>query len=128
VILAAAGQDLVPGALNRVISAGIAVNPPAGVGAGIFGSLRLRHFGPRPLIEDGSVTSKSTSVINGELGYKFSDRLRLRLEGFNLFDAEVSDIDYFFESRLRNELEPVEDIHFHAAIPRSARVALQVSF
>jgi hypothetical protein len=120
VILAAAGQDLVPGALNRVISAGIAVNPPAGVGAGIFG--------PRPLIEDGSVTSKSTSVINGELGYKFSDRLRLRLEGFNLFDAEVSDIDYFFESRLRNELEPVEDIHFHAAIPRSARVALQVSF
>jgi outer membrane receptor protein involved in Fe transport len=112
----------------RVISAGVAVNPPAGVSAGTFGSLRLRHFGPRPLIEDGSVKSRSTSIVNGELGYKFSDRLRLRLEGFNLFDAEVSDIDYFFESRLRNEPEPVEDIHFHAAIPRSARVALQVSF
>jgi hypothetical protein len=54
--------------------------------------------------------------------------VRLFVEGFNLFDAEVSDIDYFFESRLRNEAEPVEDIHFHAAIPRSARVALQVSF
>jgi hypothetical protein len=40
----------------------------------------------------------------------------------------VSDIDYFFESRLQNEPEPVEDIHFHAAIPRSARVALQLSF
>jgi hypothetical protein len=123
-----AGEDFVPGALNRVISAGVAVNPPAGVSAGTFGSLRLRHFGPRPLIEDGSVQSRSTSIVNGELGYKFSDRLRLRLEGFNLFDAEVSDIDYFFASRLRNEPEPVEDIHFHAAIPRSARVALQVSF
>jgi hypothetical protein len=122
------GEDFVPGALNRVISAGIAVNPPSGVSAGPFASLRLRHFGPRPLIEDNSVESKSTSIVNGALGYKFSDRIRLTLDAFNIFDAEVSDIDYFFESRLRDEPEPVEDIHFHAAIPRSARVALQVSF
>jgi hypothetical protein len=54
--------------------------------------------------------------------------MRVMLEGFNIFDAEVSDIDYFFESRLRDEPAPVDDIHFHAAIPRSARVALQVSF
>jgi outer membrane receptor protein involved in Fe transport len=118
----------VPGALNRVISAGISVNPPAGRGAGPFGSARLRHFGPRPLTDDNSVKSQSTSIINGEIGYKFSDRLRLAVEAYNLFDAEVSDIDYFFESRLQGEPAPVEDIHFHAAIPRSARVALRVSF
>ena len=122
------GEHFVPGALNRVISGGIAVNPPPGVSAGPFGSLRLRHFGPRPLVEDNSVESRSTSIVNGELGYKFSDRVRLTLEGFNLFDAEVSDIDYYFESRLRDEPESVEDLHFHAAIPRSARVALRVSF
>jgi outer membrane receptor protein involved in Fe transport len=122
------GEDYVPGALNRVIAGGINFHPPAGTAAGVFGSFRVRHFGPRPLIEDNSVESKSTSIVNGEVGYKFSPRLRVILEAFNLFDAEVSDIDYFFESRLRNEPEPVEDIHFHAAIPRSARVALQVSF
>jgi hypothetical protein len=66
--------------------------------------------------------------MNGEIGYQFSERIRLVLEGFNLLDSEVSDIDYFFESRLRDEPEPVEDLHFHAAIPRSARVALRVSF
>ena len=121
-------EAFVPGALNRVISAGIAVNPPATVSAGPFGSLRLRHFGPRPLLEDNSRTSKSTSIVNGEVGYKFSERIRLVLEGFNLLDAEVSDIDYFFESRLRDEPRPVEDIHFHAAIPRSARFGLRVSF
>ena len=124
----APGEDFIPGALNRVISAGISVNPPAGVTRGPFGSVRLRHFGPRPLLEDNSVTSKSTSILNGELGYQFSNRVRLTAEGFNLFDAKVSDIDYFFESRLRDEPEPVEDLHFHAAIPRSARVALRVSF
>jgi hypothetical protein len=123
-----AGEDFVPGALNRVISAGMGVHPPPGVSAGPFGSLRLRHFGPRPLIEDNSVQSEQTSIVNGEVGYKFSERIRLTLEGFNLFDADVSDIDYFFESRLRDEPEPVEDIHFHAAIPRSARLALRVSF
>jgi hypothetical protein len=121
-------ERYVPGALNRVISAGINVNPPAGRGAGPFGSARVRHFGPRPLTEDNRVKSQSTSIVNGELGYKFSERLRLTVEAFNLFDAEVSDIDYFFESRLRDEPAPVEDIHFHAAIPRSARLALRVSF
>ena len=123
-----AGEDFVPGALNRVISAGYAVNPPAGVERGPFGSIRLRHFGPRPLLEDNSVKSKATSIVNGEIGYQFTHRMRLFAEGFNLFDAKVSDIDYFFESRLQNEPDPVEDIHFHAAIPRSGRVALRVSF
>jgi TonB dependent receptor/Carboxypeptidase regulatory-like domain/TonB-dependent Receptor Plug Domain len=122
------GENFIPGALNRVISAGIAVNPPAGVSHGLFGGIRLRHFGPRPLIEDNSIESKATSIVNAEGGYKFSEKLRLIVEGFNIFDAEVSDIDYFFESRLQNEPAPVEDIHFHAAIPRSARVALRVSF
>jgi hypothetical protein len=122
------GEDFIPGALNRVISAGFTVNPPAGVANGPFGSVRLRHFGPRPLVEDNSHESKSTSIVNGELGYQFSPQIRLVVEGFNLFDAKVSDIDYFFESRLQDEPEPVEDIHFHAAIPRSARVALRVSF
>jgi hypothetical protein len=122
------GEDFVPGALNRVLSAGVAVNPPAGVRNGPFGGLRLRHFGPRPLLEDNSVKSRATSIVNGEVGYQFSEKVRLTLEGFNIFDAEVSDIDYFFESRLRDEPEPVEDIHFHAAIPRSARLALRVSF
>jgi hypothetical protein len=123
-----AGEDFVPGALNRVIATGLSVNPPAGVESGPFGSIRLRHFGPRPLLEDNSVKSRATSVVNGEIGYQFSPRVRLAAEGFNLLDAKVSDIDYFFESRLRDEPAPVEDLHFHAAIPRSVRVALRVSF
>lgn len=72
--------------------------------------------------------SGATSIVNGEIGYKFSERLRLTGEAYNLFDAEVSDIDYFFASRLQDEPAPVEDIHFHAAIPRSVRLALRVSF
>jgi hypothetical protein len=123
-----AHESFISGALNRVVSAGISLNPPVGVAAGPFGSLRLRHFGPRALIESNAVRSRATSIVNGEAGYRFSPRVRLFVAGFNLLNARVSDIDYFFASRLRNEPEPVDDIHFHAAIPRSARLALQVSF
>jgi hypothetical protein len=121
-------EDFVPGALNRVIAGGIALEPPE-ASRGPLGSLRLRHFGPRPLIEDRSVESRSTSLVNGEIGYKFSDKVRLVVEGFNLLDAKASDIDYFFVSRLPGEPdEGVEDIHLHAALPRSARISLRFSF
>ena len=115
----------IPGALDRVISAGVTLEPQRPV----FGSLRVRHFGPRPLVEDASVASKSTTVWNGEIGYRLSGRARLVIEAFNLFDARVSDIDYFYASRLPGEpLGGVEDIHLHPALPRSARVGIQLSF
>jgi outer membrane receptor protein involved in Fe transport len=74
------------------------------------------------------VRSDQTSLDNAQVGYRFSTRYRLVLDAYNLFDARASDIDYFFESRLRDEPGPVEDVHFHAAIPRSFRMHLQMSF
>jgi len=51
------------------------------------------------------------------------------LELFNMFDAEVADIDYFYVSRLPGEpADGVEDVHTHPALPRSARVGIQFSF
>jgi len=47
---------------------------------------------------------------------------------FNLFDREVDDIAYFYESRLAGEAVPVEDIHFHPAGPRSFRLGLTVNW
>ena len=50
--------DFIPGALDRVIAGAVTVTPLRRV----FGSVRLRHFGPRPLIEDNSVQSKATTI------------------------------------------------------------------
>ena len=70
-----------------------------------------------------------TTLWNGELGYRFSSKARLVLEVFNLFDADVTDVDYFYVSRLPGEpAEGVEDIHTHPVLPRSARVGLRFSF
>ena len=85
----------IPGALDRVIAGGLTFEPQQRV----FGSLRVRHFGPRPLVEDARVNSEATTLWNGEVGYRLSNRARLVLEAFNIFDADVSDIDYFYASR-----------------------------
>jgi hypothetical protein len=115
----------IPGALDRVISAGLAFDARHP----LSGSLRLRHFGPRPLTEDARVTSESTTLWNGEMGYRLSRHARVVLEAFNLFDAEVSDIDYFYTSRLpADPAGGVDDVHTHPALPRSARVGVRFAF
>jgi hypothetical protein len=115
----------IPGALDQVASAGVTVEPSRVV----FGSVRLRHFGPRPLVEDATVRSNGTSLWNGAIGYRLSPAARVVLEGFNLFDAAVSDIDYFYRSRLPGEpLDGVDDVHTHPALPRTLRLAMHVSF
>jgi hypothetical protein len=89
----------------------------------------VRHFGPRSLIEDGTVMSSSTTLWNGAVGYRLSGKARLVLELFNIFDADASDIDYFYASRLSGEPDDgVEDVHLHPALPRSAWFGLQMSF
>jgi hypothetical protein len=63
------------------------------------------------------------------VGYRLSNKARLVLEVFNIFDAKVSDIDYFYASRLPGEAaDGVQDIHTHPALPRSARIGIQFSF
>jgi hypothetical protein len=115
----------IPGALARVISGGFNIEPRQPV----FGSIRVRHFGPRPLIEDATVNSNGTTLWNGEVGYRLSNRARIVGEVFNLFDTKVADIDYFYTSRLPGEaLDGVDDVHTHPALPRSARVGLKLSF
>jgi hypothetical protein len=117
--------DRIPGAVERVLAGGVSIDPDSRA----FGSLRLRYFGPRALIEDNSVRSESTTLVNGEIGYRLSGRARVFVDVFNIFDSKVSDIDYFYSSRLPGEPSGgIDDIHTHPALPRTARLTFQVDF
>jgi len=118
----------IPSAIERTASVGIVLNEGNALAAGFFGGARLRYFGSRPLIEDGSVRSSPSTLVNLRGGYVFNRHLRLALDVFNVFDREVSDIDYFYESQLRGEAAPVEDIHFHPAEPRTVRASVIARF
>ncbi len=95
----------------------------------VFASVRIRYFGPRPLIEDDSIRSSATSLINLEAGYRLGSHTKIALDVFNLLDAADSDIDYYYTSRLPGEpSNGVDDIHLHPALPRTARVSLIIGF
>jgi len=114
--------DYIPGSIERTASAGLSWQARTDR----FAELRLRYFGPRPLIEDDSVRSPSSTLVNLRLGWKPQPRILVALDVLNLLNRDVSDIDYYYESQLPGESAPVADIHTHPAIPRTLRLTLQL--
>jgi len=117
--------NLIPEAPAVVASAGVTL----GAETGWFGAVRWRYFGPRPLIEDGSVYSGPTSLIDARLGYAFENGLKLTLDALNVFDTRADNIDYYYTSRLPGEpAAGVNDIHFHPVEPLAFRFTVAKAF
>ena len=117
--------NYIPGSIDKIASLGLTVTD----WHGWFGALQWRYFGPRPLIEDNSQRSSSTSLAYLRVGRQLDPNVRLSLDVFNLFNRKASDIDYYYSSRLAGEpAEGVADRHFHPVEPRTLRATLQVKF
>jgi outer membrane receptor protein involved in Fe transport len=116
--------DRIPNSIDRVASLAATVRDLGPWSA----SLQLRYLGPGPLIEDNSVRSHSSALTNLRVGRKLGSNAEITLDVFNLFDREVNDIQYFYESQLPGEGAAVFDRHVHPSEPRTARVTLQVKF
>jgi hypothetical protein len=119
----------VPGSIEHVIGAGVTVHDLGG----FLASLRLRYFGPRPLIEDDSERSHETILLGALLAYDIGPTWRVSAEVFNLLDRDDAEIDYYYASRLEGEpAGPVDggfnDIEFHSVYPITARLALTARF
>jgi len=116
--------DQIPGSIEQVVQTGIS----ADLNNGWFGSVHLRYFGQRPLIEDGSVKSDDATVVNLRAGYKMP-KWTLKVDVLNVLDSDDHDIDYYYASRLPSEpAEGVEDIHYHILEPRTVRFYAGYSF
>jgi len=115
--------DFIPGSISRTASVGV-----SGEAGPWSGGMRLRYFGPRALVEDDSVRSPSSTLVNLKLGYKLAANLKLTVEVLNLLNRRVSDIDYYYESQLPGEAAPVADIHTHPGEMRTLRAGLAWQF
>ena len=115
----------VPGAPSRVASAGVTVND-----AGRWsGSLRWRHFGARPLTEDGALRSASTSIVNARVAFAFSPDTKFTLDLLNLLNRKADDISYAYTSRLGGEpAAGVNDVHLHPVEPRALRLSVTIAY
>lgn len=117
--------DEIPGAINNVLQAGL----NADFANGWFGSLRARYFGERPLVEDGSVKSDSSTIWNLRMGYRVAD-WTIKADILNLTDSDDHDIDYYYASRLPGDGSGIatDDLHYHVIEPRTVRVSVGYRF
>ena len=123
-LLGVGPDDHIPNSVDRTASLGFIVNDLNK----FSGGLRIRYLGDAPLIEDASVRSDPTLLLNAQALYQFNSSWSLGVEVMNLLDNTDNDITYFYESQLAAETSPVEDIHFHPVEPRSMQVTLRARF
>jgi outer membrane receptor protein involved in Fe transport len=130
--------NYIPGAIDRVASLGVSVKD---VGRW-SGTVHARYFGPRPLTGDNSQRSQSSTIVSARASYKVDAKTSINLDVFNLFNRKANDIEYYYCSRLLTDnvsspsarcfndpnKQGINDIHFHPAEPRTARLALVMHY
>jgi len=117
------GQNAIPDAHGQTASAGATIVN----GDGWTASLRLRHFGDAPLNEANSVSKQDSTLLNFGVS-KTIGKYTIGLDVLNLLDAKDDDVAFLFDSQLRDEANPVEDIHFHPVEERSFKLSLKYQF
>jgi hypothetical protein len=95
--------------------------------SGWFGSIRARHFGESPLVEDNSAKSPAYTTVDAQLGFR-GEKWSAALDVFNAANVKWNDIEYYYVSRLKTEASPVADYVVHPGVPRTLRARLQYSF
>ncbi len=95
--------------------------------SGFYGSVNVRHLADRPANEDDSIVAEGYTVTDLNVGYKWN-KITLGIQIQNLFDTEWNETQFATESRLQNETEPVEEIHFTLGTPFFIRGTIQYNF
>ena len=114
----------IPNTVGSVLSAGVSWK----LGQASSMSLTWRRLGAAPLVEDNSVRSSPSSLVNALLVQDLG-RASLMVEVLNLTNGRKDDIAYFYASRLPGEASAgVDDVHFHPVEPRAVRVGMKINF
>lgn len=115
-----ANGDYIPNAFDSAAQAGVSV-----VLDHWEGSLRMRHLGGYPMIEDNSVRDKGSTVFNARGAWK-SGHVELYAELLNVLNSRDKDIAYYYESYIPSfDPAPVDGRLSRVVEPRTLRVGIK---
>ncbi len=117
------GANLIPLAPDFTATGGVQIKHPSG----FSGGLRFRYLDDRPANEDNSIVAEGYFVTDLNMNYTF-DKITVGFDIQNLFNTEWNETQFATESRLMNELESVEEIHFTPGVPFFAKAKITVEF
>lgn len=116
------GEQFIPLAPIATLASGVSYK----IG-GFSSSLRLRHLMDRPANEDNTLTAAGFWVTDLSASYKWR-KITAGVIVENLFNVAWNEAQFATESRLRDEVTPVEEIHFTPGVPFFARFSVQYDF
>ena len=113
--------ERIPNAFENAASAGVAI-----VLHPWEASIRMRHLGPSPLIEDNSVRDSGSTVVNARAAWK-SKRVEIYGEVLNILNSRDKDIAYYYESYIPavDSGGPVEGRLSRVVEPRTVRLGVK---
>jgi outer membrane cobalamin receptor len=92
---------------------------------------QIRYIGPAALVENNSVRSNSSSIVNLKARRKLENSNEVYVDVFNLFNRKFNDISYFAAETLRTTRNgPLisDQMQVHPGEPRSIRVTYAVKY
>ncbi len=78
---------------------------------------RYRILGDRPANEDNSVKAYGYNVFDANINYKLTHKTSVGLTVENIFNVKWKETQFLTESKLKNEIATVEEIHFTPGTP-----------
>lgn len=94
---------------------------------GISASLRYRYLGDRAANEDYSLTAEGFLLADAVVSYE-NKRFSLGVNAQNLLNVKWNEAQFATESRLLNEQNSVEEMHFTPGAPFSAMLNVAYKF
>ena len=117
------GQNFIPLAPDFTLVSGLNIN----FKDGFYGGINVRHIDDRPASEDNSIVAEGYTVADLNMGYRWKD-VSFGVQVQNLFDVDWNETQFATESRLQNEVNPVEEIHFTPGTPFFLKASIQYNF
>ncbi|TDE30526.1 TonB-dependent receptor [Flavobacterium ranwuense] len=106
------GQDYIPLAPDFTTTGGLSFQKVNGFSGGI----RYRYLKNRPANEDNSIVAKGYFISDLNINYQYKN-VNFGISVENIFDTAWNETQFATESRLQNEPESVEEIHFTPGTP-----------
>ncbi len=117
------GNDFIPLAPDFTLISGLTANHPSG----IYGNLNVRYLKDRPATSDNSIVAEGYTVFDLTTGYEWK-KMNFGIQIQNLLNTEWKETQFATLSRLQDEIEPVEEIHFIPGTPFSLKGVLTINF
>ena len=117
------GQDYIPLAPDFTTTGGLSISKYKG----FSGGFHYRYLKSRPANEDNSLIAKGYTVADLNINYEYKQMIF----GFaieNLLNTKWNETQFATESKLKNETQSVEEIHFTPGIPFFAKVKVSYRF